>query len=43
MFDINKSYLHQILYKLLFHEGFIFANFVSQNLAKISTSIYVYL
>ena len=26
-----------------FHEGFIFANFASQTLAKISTSIHVYL
>ena len=26
-----------------FREGFIFANFASQTLAKISTSIYVYL
>ena len=32
-----------LLYKLLFREGFIFANFASQTLAKISTSIHVYL
>ena len=32
-----------LLYKLLFSRGFFFANFASQTLAKISTSIYVYL
>ena len=33
-----------VLYKLLnYIEGFIFANFASQTLAKISTSIHVYL
>ena len=40
----KKKYIYiYILYKLLFWESFIFVNFVSQNLAKISTSIYVYL
>ena len=32
-----------LLYTLLFSQWFIFANLASQNLAKISTSIYVYL
>ena len=30
------------VYMVIFAGGFIFANFVSQNFVKISTSIYVY-
>ena len=33
----------ELLYELKFSGGFIFTNFASQTLAKISTSIYVYL
>ena len=42
----NPSYMCtcvQYCISCYFREGFIFVNFASQNLAKISTSIYVYM
>ena len=44
---MNQRYMDSIwdeyCISCYFREGFIFANFASQTLAKISTSIYVYL
>ena len=41
----SKSFIfrHRYCISCYFREGFIFANFASQTLAKISTSIHVYL
>ena len=41
---IKKSYIQkQLLYKWLFSRWFYFHEFRKSNLAKISTSIYIYL
>ena len=44
-FQFSLTILLEMVYCIscYFREGFIFANFASQTLAKISTSIHVYL
>ena len=42
MYQVLQS-MYCMYISCYFREGFIFVNFTNQNLAKISTSVYVYL